>query len=140
MKLTKALVAALLALSLTGASTPPPTIVHPDEPRPGHGANGPTCYGANGWYHVWNLFAPQDVIMVDSCVAATLIAYRDIAGNYVLYVSLVTAKVPFVFPVALYAMAWQTGNHQMRVCASKGTGIEFVQDSKTGMVLGCRAQ
>lgn len=127
----RTLAAAALAASLLGAAAPPAV------PRP---ASGPTCYGFNGWWHVWNLFAPQDVIAVDSCVAATLIATRNLAGNYVLYVSLATAKVPYLFPVALYAMAWQTGNGALATCAAKGTGVEFVQDSKTGMVLGCHAQ
>jgi hypothetical protein len=136
MKLTKALVAALLALSLTGASTP-----HIESaPSKSATTQNHHCVGFNGWWHVWNLFAPQTVIAVDSCVAATLISQRELAGNYALYVSLVTAKIPWVFPVALYAMAWQTGNVQMRLCAAKGTGIEFVQDNRTGMVLGCRAQ
>jgi putative hemolysin len=136
MKLAKALLPGLLALALMGAAvpdTPSPRDPYPGEP-------GPTCYGTNGWYHVWNLFTPQEVYMVDSCVAQTLIATRDLAGNYALYVSLASAKVPLAFPVALYAMAWQTGNGALRTCASKGTGVEFVQDSKTGQVIMCRAQ
>jgi hypothetical protein len=132
MKLIKALIAPMLALSLMGAAAPAPASIDPH--------NGPACYGFNGWYHVWNLFAPQDVIAVDSCVAAQLIATRNLAGNYATYVAIAAARVPFLFPVSLYAMAWQTGNQALQTCASKGTGVEFVQDSSTGMILGCHAQ
>lgn len=111
----------------------------PRDPYPNPGPK-PTCYGGNYSYHVWNLFTPEDVYGVDSCNAATLIAVRNTAGNYALYVSLASAKIPVLLPEVVYAMAWQTGNQQLTVCASKGTGIEFVQDSSTGQVIQCRAQ
>jgi hypothetical protein len=136
MKVARPLVAGLLALALTGAAVP--DTPSPRDPYPSN--RGPTCYGFNGWYHVWNLFTPEEVYAVDSCVAQTLLATRDLAGNYALYVSLATSRVPLIFPVALYAMAWQTGNGALRTCASKGTGVEFVQDSRTGQVVMCRAQ
>jgi hypothetical protein len=133
MKAMRFLAAALLAATLTGAGV--------TEPYPGHGKQpGPTCYGGNYKYHVWNLVAPQDVYGVDSCVAAQLVAQRNAAGNLAMYISLVSARVPVLVSTTVYVMAWNTTTQALAVCASPGTGVEFVQDAKTGAVLGCRAQ
>lgn len=125
--------AAVLAGSLTAGAAV--------EPYPGHGESpGPTCYGENYSYHVWNLVAPQDVYGVDSCVAAQLVAQRNVAGNLAMYITLVSARVQIFVPDAIFAMAWNTSTTFLANCASKGTGVEFVQDARTGVVLGCKAQ
>lgn len=134
MKALRVLAAGVLAASLTGGAVA--------EPYPGHGRKpGPTCFGGNYHYHVWNLFAPQDVYGVDSCVAAQLVAQRNAAGNLAMYISLVSAKVPVIgVSEIVFVMAFNTTTQYLAACASKGTGVEFVQDGKTGAVVGCRAQ
>lgn len=135
MRVLRSLMAVSLAAGLLGAAA------SPDEPYPGHGpAVGPTCYGQNYSYHVWNIFTPQDVYLVDSCVAARLVANRNTAGNYANYVALVSAQVRLFVPDAVFALAWNTSTSVLARCASFGTGVQFVQDGRTGMVLGCNAQ
>lgn len=135
MNALRSLAAVALAASLMGAAATP------DEPYPGHGpAPGPACYGQNYSYHVWNLFTPQDVFLVDSCVAAQLVAQRNAAGNLANYIALVSAQVRLFVPDAVFSMAWNSSTQFLATCASQGTGVEFVQDSRTGMVLGCHAQ
>jgi hypothetical protein len=111
------------------------------EPYPGHGHTGPTCFGANYHHHVWNLFSPQDVYGVDSCVATQLVAQRNAAGNVAMYISLVASKVPVLgVSEVVFVMAFNTSTQYLASCASKGTGVEFVQDSSTGAMVGCHAQ
>ncbi len=125
---------AILALASSGL------FGHIQEPYPGH-RPGPTCYGSNYSYHVWNLFAPQDVYGVDSCVAAQLVAQRNAAGNVAMYVSLVASKVPVLgISEVVFVMAFNTSTQYLASCASRGTGVEFVQDSRTGAMVGCRPQ
>lgn len=128
------LAAGALAAGLTGGAIA--------EPYPGHGRKpGPTCYGGNYEYHVWNLVAPQDVYGVDSCVAAQLVTQRNAAGNLAMYISLVASKVPVLgVSEVVFVMAFNTSTQYLAACASKGTGMEFVQDGKTGAMLGCHAQ
>jgi len=134
MRIVKPIAAMALAVCLTGAAA------SPDEPYPGHGRTGPTCYGANYSYHVWNLIYPQDVFGIDSCTVAVLVAERNVAGNYAMYVSLVAARVPQLIPASVTVMLWQTSNVIMASCASHGTGIEMLQDGRTGWMLLCSAQ
>lgn len=138
MRVLRTLTAVSLAACLLGAAADPESI-SPRDPYPVN-PPGPTCYGQNYDYHVWNLFAPQDVFGVDSCVAAQLVAQRNMAGNLANYIALVSARVPVFVPDALFAMAWNTSTTFLANCASNGTGVEFVQDGRTGMVLGCHAQ
>jgi hypothetical protein len=126
------LTAVVLAGSLHGAAGVDPTTPYP--------APGPSCYGLNYERHVWNLFTPQDIYGVDSCVAAQLVAQRNVAGNLANYVAIVSARVHLLVPDAIFAMAWNTSTTFLASCASKGTGVEFVQDGRTGAVLGCHAQ
>lgn len=133
MNALRMLAAGVLAASLTGGAIA--------EPYPGHGRKpGPTCFGGNYEYHVWNLLHPQDVYGVDSCVAAQLVAQRNAAGNLAMYISLVSARVAILVSTTVYVMAWNTTTQALAVCTAPGTGVEFVQDGKTGAVLGCRAQ
>lgn len=137
MRVLRSLTAVSLAACLLGAAADPESI-SPRDPYPNPG--GPTCYGQNYSQHVWNLFAPQDIYGVDSCVAAQLVAQRNVAGNYANYVALVSAHVRLFVPDAVFALAWNSSTQFLAQCASHGTGVEFVQDSRTGMVLGCHAQ
>lgn len=139
MKAAKFPAAILLVLSLTGAVQAPIEGPSPRDPYPIENPK-PKCLGKNGHYHVWNLFSPQDVYQVDSCVAAQLVAARNQASNYALYISLLMGRIPAFVPFVVYVMAWHTGSTALANCASKGTGVEFIQDSKTGTVLYCRAQ
>lgn len=134
MHLAKPIAAMVMAGCLTGAAAVP------DEPYPGHGHTGPTCYGANYSYHVWNLFYPQDVYGVDSCGMAELLAQRRVAGNLAMYISLVTARVPNLMPVTVMVMAWNTSTEFLSSCAAPGRGVEFVQSSSNGWMQACRPQ
>lgn len=127
---------AVLALASSGL------FGHIQEPYPGHGPKpGPVCYGSNYSYHVWNLFAPQDVYGVDSCVAAQLVAQRNAAGNVAMYISLIASRVPVLgVSEVVFVMAFNTSTQYLASCASRGTGVEFVQDSRTGAMIGCRPQ
>jgi putative hemolysin len=138
----RSLMAGLMAICLMGIGLPGASALPGPNPPPGQPISpvGPTCFGNNGHYHVWNLFAPQDVYQVDSCIANQLVAARNSATNYVMYLSLLMGKLPAFVPLVVYVMAWHTTNVALANCASKGTGIEFVQDSRTGAVLYCRAQ
>jgi hypothetical protein len=133
MKALRSLTAAILAGSLLGAAGPDPRDPYPGSP-------GPACYGQNYSDHVWNLFTPQDIYGVDSCAAAQLVAQRNVAGNLAMYITLVSARIQVLIPDAVFAMAWNTSTTFLANCASPGTGVEFVQDSRTGVVLGCHAQ
>lgn len=137
MKTLRALAAAALAAGLLGAADP--DSISPRDPYPVD-PPGPTCYGENYSHHVWNLIAPQDVFGVDSCVAAQLVAQRNVAGNLAMYVSLVSARVPVLVPNVIFTMAWNTSTTVLAACAAPGRGVEFVQDGRTGMVLGCNPQ
>jgi hypothetical protein len=133
MRAQRALAAVVLAGSMHGVAGPSPRDPYPDP-------SGPTCYGQNYSEHVWNLMTPQDVYGVDSCVAAQLVAQRNVAGNLAMYITLVSARVQVLVPDAIFAMAWNTSTTFLANCASRGTGVEFVQDARTGVILGCHAQ
>ena len=101
---------------------------------------GPTCYGVTEWHTAWNLVAPTTVYNVNSCVAAELVAGRNLVGNYANYIAFVSARVPVLLPVSVYAVAWNTGNSVLARCASRGTGVTFYQSGYNGMVISCSAQ
>lgn len=130
------MIAALALTALLAAG--PSTGVDPREPYPW--APGPTCYGATEWHNAWNLVTPTTVYNVNSCVAAELVAKRNLAGNYANYVALLAARIPPLFPVSVYSLAWNTGNGVLAQCASRGTGVTFYQSGVNGMVIGCNAQ
>lgn len=102
---------------------------------------GPTCYGSNGSRYIWNLAEPgQWEYTIDSCRAAQLVAAKNFAGNYSMYVNLLTTKFPgIMWPETALIMGWQTSNAYLAQCASYGTGVSFLQGSN-GMVLMCRPQ
>jgi hypothetical protein len=134
----RAVTAVSLAACLLGAAADPEGI-DPRDPYPNPG--GPTCYGKNYDYHVWNLVAPQDVFGIDSCKTAQLLAARTVASNYAQFVSLLNLWYPkVVWPVTVMVLVWNAGTGMIQSCAAPGRGIERVQDGRTGQVLMCSAQ
>jgi hypothetical protein len=128
------MIAAALALTAAMAIGPADIDTFPPDPAP------PNCYGAIGWHNAWNLVNPMTVYYVDSCTANKLVAARNLAGNYANYVALLAARVPALFPVSVYSLAWNTGNSILAQCASRGTGVTFYQSGFNGMVITCSAQ
>ena len=138
MNALRALTAVSLAACLLGAAADPDSI-DPRDPYPTPG--GPTCYGQNYDYHVWNLLAPQDVFGIDSCKTAQLLAARAVAGNYTQFVTLLGLWYPkVVWPVTVMVLVWNAGTAMIQTCAAPGRGIEILQDGRTGTVLMCTAQ
>jgi hypothetical protein len=129
----------IAALALSAALAVGPAGIDPRDPYP-VSPPGPTCYGATEWHNVWNLVNPTTAYSVNSCIAAELSAKRNLAGNYANYVALVAARVPALFPVSVYSLAWNTGNSVLSECASHGRGVTFYQSGFNGMVITCSAQ
>lgn len=139
MNALRSLTALTLAASLLGAAADPGS-VSPRDPYPSD-PPGPTCYGQNYNYHVWNLLYPQDVYGVDSCKAAQLLAARAVAGNYSQFVALLNMWYPKqVWPVTLMVLVWNAGTAMIQTCAAPGRGIELLIDGRTGTVLLCASQ
>lgn len=137
MRALRALTAVSLAACLLGAADPDG--IDPRDPYPTPG--GPTCYGQNYDYHVWNLVAPQDVFGIDSCKTAQLIAARTVAGSYAQFVSLLNMWYPKqVWPVTLTVLMWNAQTAMIQSCAAPGRGIEILLDGRTGQVLTCASQ
>jgi len=101
---------------------------------------GGGCIGGAYSYHIWNLFYPQTAFALPSCAINELIAQRNVAGNYANYIALVASKVPITVPLVIYAMAWNTSTTWLSSCASRGRGVVFYQDNRTGMILSCNSQ
>lgn len=138
MRALRAFTAVTLAASLLGAAADPEGL-DPRDPYPNPG--GPTCYGKNYDYHVWNLVAPQDVFGLDSCRTAQLLAARAVAGSYTQFVTLLGLWYPkVVWPVTLTVLIWNAGTAMIQACAAPGRGIEILQDGRTGQVLMCDSQ
>ena len=138
MRALRLLAAVAISASLLGAAADPES-VSPRDPYPSN-PPGPTCYGGNYSYHVWNLLYPQDVYGVDSCRMAVLLAQRRVAGNLAMYISLVTARVPNLMPVTVMVMAWNTSTEFLSSCTAPGRGVEFLQSSSNGWMQGCQPQ
>jgi len=140
MTVRRSLATLATAMCLMGAAADPGSI-SPRDPYPGEPPSGPTCYGSNYDYHVWNLLNPQDVFGIDSCRTAQMIAVRQVAGNYSQFIVLLGVKYPkVVWPVSAALAIWNANTGMIQTCAAPGRGIEILKDSKTGWVQGCIAQ
>lgn len=139
MNALRSLIALTLAACLLGAAADPESI-SPRDPYPVT-PPGPTCYGQNYDYHVWNLLYPQDVFGIDSCKTAQLLAARTVAGNYTQFITLLSLWYPqVVWPVQVTVLTWNAGTGMIQTCAAPGRGIEILQDGRTGTILLCHAQ
>lgn len=109
-------------------------------PRPP--VTGPTCYGSNSSYHVWNLFAPMTVYRTDSCKAAVLLARRAAAGSAAQLLAAVAAsRYPKAgVPANVVIAAFNLQTSLLQGCVAPGRGVEFTVDNRTGMTIQCRAQ
>ena len=136
MRVLKSLTALTLAAGLLGAAA------SPDEPYPGHGPQpGPTCYGANYSYHVWNLVMPQEVVGIDSCKTAQMIAARAAASNYVNFVGLLARWYPnTAFTATAMGLIYAAQTGMLQTCAAPGRGVEFIMDTRNGVIQGCQPQ
>lgn len=129
----------VMAACLLGAAADPGSI-SPRDPYP-IDPSGPTCYGQNYDYHVWNLLNPQDVYGIDSCKITQLIAARTVAGNYSQFVTLLAIRYPkTIWPASVMILIWNANTGMIQTCAAHGTGVELLKDSRTGWTQGCRAQ
>lgn len=130
----------IAALALTAALAMGPVPADLDTFPPVHPPGGPTCYGANWSNHVWNLFNPMEEYAVDSCFTAELVAARNETSNYGNFLAVLTGKVPQLWPLSVYTVAWSIGNGALAQCAARGRGVILYQSSSNGAVVMCSTQ